>query len=250
MRVITSGVRRGRHVDRAEIGAQLRHARRAGDHRRDMRVLRDPGDRHLSDRRAELGGDGFEPADRRVLRLVGQALGEPAHVLERAAAAGRDAAPVLAGQQAAGERAPGREAEADVLVEPRVFLLDALAMEQVVLRLLHHRLVQVVPVGDVPGGADVGRRPLAGAPVERLAARDHVAHRPDGLLDRRQRVGPMAVDEVDEIEAACACSEPSIACIRYLRFRVSILVDDGLPTSRLQAPEELGRDDVVRGAAT
>ena len=46
-----------------------------------------------------------------------------------------------------------------------------LAVEQVVLRLLHHRLVQVVALGDLPRGADLVGRPLAGAPVQRLARR-------------------------------------------------------------------------------
>ena len=93
----------------------------------------------------------------------------------------------LPGEHARRERAPGREPEPDVFVEPRVLELDAPARQQVVLRLLHHRLVQVMLVGDLPRGADLVGRPLRRAPVERLAARHDVGHRPHRLFDRRVR---------------------------------------------------------------
>jgi hypothetical protein len=75
--------------------------------------------------------------------------------------------------------------KSDVAVESRVFFLDPLAMEQVVLRLLHHRLVQMVPVGDLPRFHDLGRAPFRRSPVERLARADHVVHRVHRLRDRR-----------------------------------------------------------------
>ncbi len=104
-------------------------------------------------------------------------------------------------EQTRRERAPDGRAEPDVLVEPRVLELDAHAVQEVVLRLLHHRLVQVVAFGDLPRGADLVGRPFRRAPVERLAARDDVAHRPHRLLDRRVRVGAVAEQQVDEVEA-------------------------------------------------
>ena len=78
--------------------------------------------------------------------------------------------------------------------------LDPIALEQVVLRLLHDRLVQVMAFGDLPRGTDLVGCPLARAPIERLARRHDVVHRPDRLLDRRLGVGPMAEDEVEEVE--------------------------------------------------
>src|SRR5467141_2002780 len=85
---------------------------------------------------------------------------------------------LLAGEQARGERAPGREPQADLVVEARVFALDAVAVEEVVLGLLHHGLAQVVLVRDLPRRHDLGHAPFGSAPVERLAALDHIVHRP------------------------------------------------------------------------
>src|SRR5205085_2879460 len=87
---------------------------------------------------------------------------------------GRYATAVLAGQQTRGERAPGGEAEAGLVVERRELLLDLATVEQVVLRLLHQRLVQVMALGHLPRFADRLGRPLARAPVQRLALRDDV----------------------------------------------------------------------------
>ena len=98
-------------------------------------------------------------------------LAEPLVAGQRATRVGGDPVLVLARQQAGGERAPDRGAETDVGVQPGVLLLDLVAVEQVVLRLLHDRLVQVVPLGDLPRGTDLVGRPLAGAPVQRLARR-------------------------------------------------------------------------------
>ena len=47
--------------------------------------------------------------------------------------------------------------------------------------------------------ADLVGGPLARPPVQRLAGRDDVAHRPHRLLERRVRVGPVAVEDVDEV---------------------------------------------------
>ncbi len=167
---------------------------------------------------------------------------QEAHVGHRAAAVARDPRLVLAGEQAGGQRAPGGQAQADVVVQARELLLHLLAVEQVVLRLLHHRLVQVVAVGDVPRGADVGRRPFAGAPVERLALGDHVAHRVHGLLDGRVRVAAVAIDEVDVLQAE-ALQRPVDGLHQVLAVERVLAVDrDGVG----QAPEELGGHRVVQ----
>ena len=87
-----------------------------------------------------------------------------------------------------------------VFVQTAVFLFHACAVEQVVLRLLHHRLMQVVALGNLIGRANVGRTPFAGAPVQGLALGDHVAHGPHGFFNRGVRVGAVAIDQVNEIE--------------------------------------------------
>jgi hypothetical protein len=57
---------------------------------------------------------------------------------------------VLAGEQSGAEGAPRGQTEADAVVEGGVLLLDPVPPQQVVLGLLDHRLVEVVPFGDVP----------------------------------------------------------------------------------------------------
>src|SRR5207253_1787266 len=134
---------------------------------------------------------------------------------------------------------PDREAQTDVFVEPRVFALDPHAMQQVVLRLLHDRLVQVMTLGDLPCGADLVGRPLRGAPVERLAARHEVAHRPDRFLDRRFGIGAMAEQQVDEVEAESF--ERAVDRVRQI-LAVQRVLHVGLV---VQAPEHLRGDDVA-----
>ena len=175
-----------------------------------------------ADARAELGGDRLELGDRGVLRRVGQALGEEAHALERAAAAGRDAAAVLAGQQAARERAPGRQAEADVVVE-------------------RARTPARRACGGTGGTAAAPSPACAGGAARRCP-------RPRGSRPPTTRWCPsrapcrcvimsLIAQTVSSIgvcgsgrwqktrstKSSCRrCSEPSIACIRYLRFSVSL----------------------------
>src|SRR5512135_423835 len=48
--------------------------------------------------------------------------------------------------------------------------------------------------------ARISSAPLARAPVQRLAALDHVAHRPHRLLDRRGGIGAVAEHEVHVVE--------------------------------------------------
>ena len=78
--------------------------------------------------------------------------------------------------------------------------LDPLAVEEIVLRLLRHRLVQVVALCDLPRGCDLVCGPFGRAPIQRLARLNHVVHRPHGLLDRRLGIGTVAEHEIHVIE--------------------------------------------------
>ena len=65
--------------------------------------------------------------------------------------------------------------------------------------------------------------PLTGTPVESLALRDHVAHRPHGLLDGSVRVGAMAVHQVEEVEAEalereCVEARVGLLCADLVRI--------------------------------
>jgi hypothetical protein len=130
------------------------------------------------------------------------------------------------------------EAEADLVVERRVLPLDAVAPEQVVLRLLHQRRMQVVVGGEAVGGEDALGGPLRGAPVVGVAAVDDVVHRPDRLLDGRVGVGAVAEDQVDDVvlqplHGALDGFEQVLAVQRVARV-------DGV----VEAPVELAGDDV------
>jgi len=93
------------------------------------------------DAAAEISGDALELRDRAVLGLIRQVRAQETERRVRAAAVFGNARLVLAREQAGSQRTPRGEAQAEILVQARVFLLHALAVKQVVLRLLHDRLV-------------------------------------------------------------------------------------------------------------
>ncbi len=227
------------HLGRAEVLLELLYAACPGDDGRDTGVGGAPRDRELGQGTAQLVGDGCEGPDLGVRVGVGEPFPQPLVAGELSPRTGRDAFEVLPREQPGGERAPGRQAEPDVLVEPGELLLDALAVQEVVLRLLHDRLVEMVALGDLPGGPDLLGGPLRGAPVEGLARAHDVVHREHRLLDRRLGVGPVAEEQVDEVEP------------QALERAVDRL-EEVLPVERaagvdavVDAPEELGRDDVA-----
>ena len=188
---------------------------------------------------AEFVGDDLQLRDLGVALFVGQHVAEPLVPGEGGTAAFRHAVEVFTGQQTRGEWRPDGGAEADVFVETLVLVLDAVTPEQVVLRLLHDGLVEVVLVGDVPRGANLVGAPLRGAPVESLALADHVAHGPHGLFDRRVGVGAVAKDEVDKVETE--------ALERAVDGLAQVLAVQGVLHVRdvVQTPEELGGHDVL-----
>uniref|UniRef100_A0A8R7QX84 Uncharacterized protein n=1 Tax=Triticum urartu TaxID=4572 RepID=A0A8R7QX84_TRIUA len=114
------------------------------------------------------------------------------------------------------------------------------AGEEVVLGLLDDGPDEVEPVRHPPGLGDLLRGPLARAPVERPPLIDHPVHGPHRLLDRRRRVGPVAVHDVDVLHV-----EP---LERGLEALDDVLAGEALVVGALAAPEELGGDDDV-GAA-
>ena len=170
MRAMTSSSSSGSTSRAPRFSRHLLGAARAGDHGRHVRVLRAPRDGELRERAVELVGDRLQLAHLVVRRRVGEharaATRSPGSAARLPSGTPSRYLPV---SRPGRERAPRGEAEPDVLVEAGVLALDPPAVEQVVLRLLHHRLVQVVPLGDLPRGADLVGGPLRRAPVVRLA---------------------------------------------------------------------------------
>ena len=164
---------------------------------------------------------------------------EPAVPGQRRAAAGRDAVPVLAGEQARRQRAPRREAETDLVVERSELLLDLVALEEVVLRLLHHGLVEVMAFGDVP-------RLLRSSSALHSDVPQYSAL-PDVMMSCiAHTVSSMGVSGSERWQKMRSRksrprrrNDPSTAWIRYLRLSVFFVLTDVL-----DAPEELARDDV------
>ncbi len=92
--------------------------------------------------------------------------------------------------------------------------------------------------GDLDCLADLPRRPFARAPVQRLAARHDVAHRPHGFLDRRLRVGAVAVHDVDEVEPETL--QRTVDRLQQVLAVEGVRHVDGV----VDAPEQLRRHEV------
>ena len=99
--------------------------------------------------------------------------------------------------------------------------------------------MQVVLVGDVPRGANLIGTPLRSTPVESLPLADHVAHGPDGLFDWRVGVGAVTEDQVDEVETE-ALKRAVDGLAQVLAVQRVLHVGNVV-----EAPEELGRNDVL-----
>ena len=222
----------------AQILADLFDAAGTGDHCGNMRIGRAPRDRELRQGDAELRSDDAKLAHTPIGVCIGDVILEPSVAGKRRSAPRRDAVLVLAGQESGGERAPGGQAETDPLVERSELLLHLVALEEVVLRLLHDRLVQVVTIGNLPRLEDVGRAPLRCAPVQGTTRRDDVVHRSDGLLDRRLGVGPVTEDQVEKVQAEAA--QGPIDCVQQVLAVERVPCVDRV----VNAPEELARDHI------
>ena len=155
------------------------------------------------------------------------------------AAALRHTVEVLAREQSSGERRPGRRAVAGVGEEAAVLDLHARAMQQVVLRLLGDRRVEVMAVGDRDRCADLVGRPFRRAPVVRPAAVDGVRERADGLTDGRARIGTVGVDDVEVLESE------ALECGRHRLHEVLPVERVARVRTVMQPPEELRGHDVL-----
>lgn len=109
--------------------------------------------------------------------------------------------------------------------------------QQIVLRLLDDRADEIQAVGNPPRLRDLLSAPLAGPPVERPPLIDHVVHGPHRLLDRRRRVRPVAVDDVDVVHV-----QPLEGGFGPLD---NVLAGETLVVGPWAAPEDLGGDDEV-----
>src|SRR5690606_29887718 len=189
-------------LQRFQVLQQLLHPAGTEDHRGHPRVAQAPGDRQRRRRDTRLVGDAGEGTGTlEPLVLLGHDLpSQPLQVVPREAGITRDAVVVLAGEQAGGQRGPDRRAHSELPVQRCVLLLDPLAMQQVVLRLLHGRRMQMVARGDRVRLADQFRRPLRGAPIQDLPLPDQRVHRPHCFLDRHVRVGPVAVEQIQALD--------------------------------------------------
>src|SRR3989304_5315441 len=114
-------------VKRFHVFVYLLDTASAGDHRADVGILQAPGDRHLRQRAAQLGGDRRESPDPLDVFRRADILPEPIEAFQRRTRSRRDAIVVLAGEQAGGQRAESRRAQADLCVQSRVFFFDAFA---------------------------------------------------------------------------------------------------------------------------
>ena len=105
---------------------------------------------------------------------------------------------VLAGEQAAGKRRPDGGAVAVLLEERSVLVLEALAVEGVVLGLLDDGGNQVVLLGEVDGLLDLDGAPLRGTPVVgEVEVADDLGEGLDDLEHGGGGVGTVGEDDID-----------------------------------------------------
>src|SRR5215831_8930288 len=192
-------------VDR-ELGgrqarAELLRAARPDDGRGDRLVGQHPGDREGDQAHPGLVGQPAEGLDRVELAVV------PVAVLvhlpggaegEARALRGRVGAGVLAGQQAAGDRVVGDDADALLAAVREHFPLD-LAEEQVVPRLYAVEAGQPQRLGPADGSHELIDEEVRAADVADLPLVDQVVEGAEGLIDRRLEVVPVELVEVDVV---------------------------------------------------
>lgn len=137
-------VRQQRHdLQRLDILLNLTGPTRSRDHARQVRVLETPGQRQLSGRATEAIGNFAQlpdlgDLDLTVLRV--QRIPKSFHdsvIFDGKTGIWGDAVVVFASEETRGQRRPSGGAHAEYLVQRKVFLLDTITMEHVVLRLLH-----------------------------------------------------------------------------------------------------------------
>ncbi len=227
-------------VEGAHVLVHLLDAARAGDHRRHVRVA--PRTRRWPAATACSRARRRRPFSSRTLALRSASVSCSAQPLvagKRGAAALGDAVEVLAGQQARGERAPRREPEADVVVEPGVLALDAPRSNRLYCGCSIDGLVQVVALGDLPRGTDLVGASTPTCPSRApcpLAMMSDIAHTVSsmGVLGSARWQNRRSTKSSPN-----RSSEPSMACIRYLRLSVLLHV-----RRVVDAPEHLRRDHV------
>jgi hypothetical protein len=69
-------------------------------------------------------------------------------------------------------------------------------------------------------------------------------HGPDGFLDRRVRVGPVAEHQVDEIQSEAL--ERAVDGLQQVLAVQRVAAVDGRSIAAVQSPVELAADDVVQ----
>ena len=203
-------LRRGQvPADGAEVLAQLLLVARADDHGRHGRPLEQPVERDLRHGLAGLPGDRVEGVDDPVEVLVGHLRPDVGRDLAPQAARLRQrlAAADLAGQPAPAERAP--DDRADLLVEGQRHQLPlVVAADQRVVRLVGDVAGEAVPLGDGQRLHQVPAGEVRAADVADLAGPDQVVERAQHLLDRRQRVEAVQLEEVDVVGAQPPAGSP------------------------------------------
>jgi len=117
---------------------------------------------------------------------------------------------ILAGQQAAAERAIGDDPQAFRLIQ-REDLHFRLPLDQAVHRLVDGKVGQAMQCGHTQRAGNLPRRPVADAQVEHLARAHEVIERPQRLFHRRE-----GVEGVTEVDIDAVGAEPPQAALDRL----------------------------------
>src|ERR1700722_16822484 len=221
------------HVDRGEIVAELRLRAAADDQRRHSRPAEQPGERDLRPRDAVRFADRNQYIDNapQCVLVADRRLPPPrpdTRALHRLVAA------MLAGQKAAGDRAPHEDSELLIEGDGNEFVFGLARLERVMKR-LRHEWDAAVAARDLHRLHHVPAGPVRTADVAHLARAHETVERLHRLLERSQAVPLMHLIEIDDIGAqtlearlACANEMPSgkAAIVRPLPHRKARLGRD------------------------
>src|SRR5437870_2174329 len=168
-------------VDRLDVLADLLRTGRAGNHTGNLGLSGEPTARELDHRMAPGCGERLEIFENGEALLVQVTVGQRAHRAEPRALGRFDAALVFAGEEAAGERKEGQDADAQVTAGGHQFGLDG-AVEQAIFVLRGDIVGEAACARDAGGVRDLPTGVIAVADVADLAGAYEAVERFEGFL--------------------------------------------------------------------
>ncbi len=185
-------------ADSLDVGIELLRERRARDDARHGRARCEPAECEFQQSATPLDAKRVELLDLGPVALSQKAIGRRLRVSQPRFLRQRLAAPVLAGQQSAGEREERQQAES-VRVQRRQQLAVGVARKQTVLILRRDERVEIVQTRSPHRFGHLPRGHVRTPDIANLALARKIVQSAQRLLDRRQRIGQVLLVQVDPV---------------------------------------------------